>query len=270
VNEPFKILLDQQRVVTAETVKECVFPVWADEPHLLCVPPPAASDEAAFSSPQACRTLLSVLEVLQTLNDAIVVDASPMTLGVRQALYQVADDVVFVLNKDPAGAFASRHVLSLISGHIRRDARLIAVVNDLRNGGAPLSALRDCIAVPGDRAVRMVTIPFSSRAGRWPCSGYTPSRYLRKYFAKILPDALDQSEERNTSLETPWESILHERGANFLKAIFRRLHRKKTNEGHGVDASRPSAAVRHGHGALPLLTGPAPEDELVSKPVLAG
>ena len=42
VNEPLKILLDQQRVQTLETVRECVFQVWADEARFVCMPPPAA------------------------------------------------------------------------------------------------------------------------------------------------------------------------------------------------------------------------------------
>jgi MinD-like ATPase involved in chromosome partitioning or flagellar assembly len=186
VNEPLRLLLDCQRVVTAETVAECAFPVWADEPRLKCVAPPVATDEAILSSSQACRTFIGVLEILQSQYQVVVVDAAPLIAGCRQALYQSADEVVLVANRDPAGAFATRQAVSLIGGYLRPESRLTTVVNQNSKVQAPLSVVRQQVLALDTRPQRSFVMPFVAQAARWACSGRTAFAALQRSVRPII------------------------------------------------------------------------------------
>ncbi len=189
VNEPLRLLLDCQRVVTAETVAECAFPVWRDETRFKCIPPPVATDEALLSSSQACRTFVGVLEVLQTQFQAVVVDAAPIVAGCRQALYQSADEVLLVANRDPAGAFANRQAVSLIGGYLRSTARLTSVVNQNSRVQAALSVVRQQVLVHNDAPARTFVLPYSQQAARWACSGRTAFPSLKRSIKLLLSES---------------------------------------------------------------------------------
>jgi Mrp family chromosome partitioning ATPase len=221
VNEPLRLLLDCQRVVTAETVAECAFPVWGDEPRFKCVPPPVATDEAILSSSQACRTFVGVLEVLQSQYEIVVVDAAPLIAGCRQALYQIADEVVLVANRDPAGAFATRQSVSLIGGYLRPDARLTSVINQNSKVQAPLSVVRQQVLTLNAGAPRSFVIPYSPQAARWACSGRTAFAALKRSIRPLLDESGATEQKRfGSSLKA-------------MVAIARRRFSKKSKAGHG-------------------------------------
>lgn len=222
VNEPLRLLIDCQRVVTVETVQECTYPVWSDEPGLRCMPPAVASDEAILSSAAACRTFISVLEVLQTQYDTVVVDAAPLLAGARQAVYQVADQVVFVLNLDPAGVFAHRQALSLIRGCLKPSARLTVAVNENGKVIAPIQVLKEYIAPATERPVELVTVPYSAAAARWACSGRTPFRVLKRPVRALISNTARTAPTR-TSL-----APIRDVAASVLSALRRRMGRKRT------------------------------------------
>jgi hypothetical protein len=194
VNEPLRLLLDCQRVVTAETVAECAFPVWRDESRFKCVPPPVATDEALLSSSQACRTFVAVLEVLQSQFQAVVVDAAPLVGGCRQALYQCTDEVVLVANRDPAGAFANRQAVSLIGGYLRPIARLTSVINQNSKAQASLCVVRQQVLVHNDIPTRTFVLPYSSQGARWACSGRTAFPALKRSIQPLLDDGEENAQ----------------------------------------------------------------------------
>jgi MinD-like ATPase involved in chromosome partitioning or flagellar assembly len=189
VNESLRLLLDCQRVVTLETVAECAFSVWTDEPNFKCVPPPVATDEAIFSSSQACRTFIGVLEMLQSKHQVVVVDAAPLIGGCRQALYQSADEVVLVTNRDPAGAFATRQAASLIGGCLRAGARFTSIINQNSKLQTSLQVVRQQVLAVDSAARRNFVIPFSPQAARWACSGRTAFPSLKRSIRTIVDDA---------------------------------------------------------------------------------
>lgn len=268
VSESLRLLIDQQRVATAETVLECVVPVWANEPRCVCLPPPAGRDEEIYTSAVAQRGLQSVLEILLVHYDRVVVDTSGLVSMARNVLYQSADEVVFVMNRDVSAAYANRQGLSLASGFMRHDASLVSVVNDTGAGIGDLSLIRKEVAVASGRAMSVVVIPRSRKAAAWMCSGYTAYRSLGRSIDAICCDKGRASSRWERLLrwianigEKPrvlWQRLCvllrsHLWGATSRRAVFDRAVPRLATANH------PRMAIG--------FTTPG-EDPLVSKPVL--
>jgi MinD-like ATPase involved in chromosome partitioning or flagellar assembly len=270
VNEPLRLLIEQQRVVTAETVAECTREVWADEKKFVCVVPPAGRDESIFMSSGAQRGVTAVLEALLLAYDKVIVDSSGLPSTSRNALFQIADEVLFVMNRDISAAFANRQALSLIAGFMRHDAVLTAVLNDTGVGAAPIALLRDEVAVIAGRQMRHVVVPRSRRGAAWVCSGYTPYRFLSRSLLEIFTDVAvsDGPSAPHARLKVLVESV--------WRAITRRLRWLATPIWGNTTSARQ---LKHGEGArslLPAVTMPGIDPSttdvggLVSKPVLLG
>ena len=266
VSETVRLLLDQQRVVTSETVRECCVPVWSDEPNIVCVPPAAGQDESVFASPRAARALTAILEVLQTQYDVIVVDTAALPALTINALYQICDEAVFVANRDPAGAFAHRQALLLISGCVRPDARVTVVMNDNSVATASLAVLQaDALSVPG-REVRYVAIPRTPKASRWPCSGATPYQFLGRIVNRLV-----ECHSTGQAFAHPHDTVWYREwcAATLVRigvvlAKFRSGKRDRVSEGPVV----PTSTERHVYPALGFSEFALGEGELVSKPVI--
>jgi MinD-like ATPase involved in chromosome partitioning or flagellar assembly len=266
VSESMRLLLDQQRVVTSETVAECCEPIWSDEPNIACVPPAAGQDESIFATPRAARSLTSILEVLQTQHDVLVVDAAALPAPIMSALFQICDEAVFVANRDPAGAFAHRQCLLLISGCVRPDAQVSVVINDNSVATASLSMLRaEALAVPG-RATRQIILPRTPKASRWPCSGATPYQFLGRHVDRLIEvplDSEDTTAHEKISASDGWFATSFGWMGSFM-STFRARKRRGFSEEPGT-STRPD---RHVFPALGFTDDSIREGELVSKPVL--
>ncbi len=270
VNESLRLLVDQQRVVTSETVAECVRTIWLNEPRFACVAPAAGGDETLFATPHVQRGLVAVLEALLLQYDRVVVDTSGLISPARNALFQFCDDLFFVVNRDASAAYANRQALSLIAGFLRPDATLTTLLNDNGVGSAALGLLRDQVVVIAGRSMAYVTVPRSAQAAAWVCSGYTPYRFLRRSLQSVLtpveqgrPKAL--SLLRFGALLVGWLSIF----VKCLSHVFGWPRGNRSRE----SASREPWGVQPTLVSSPLLSiGYAiPEDgELVSRPVLLG
>lgn len=266
VSESLRLLIDQQRVVTSETVAECAQPVWSDEPHIVCVPPAAGQDESIFASPRAARAFCAVLEVLQTQHDVVVVDTGSLPAVAISALYQVADEAVFVANRDPAGAFAHRQALRMISGYVRPDAKISTVINDNSLVIASLAVVRDeALALPG-REVNEVVVPRMPKAGRWPCSGATPYQFLSRCFDSLLvePDDDAACAASDTARSTgTWFAAAAAKASVFVAKF--RLGKKRGPVQEMPDAPTPKPVS---FAEIGYECGAIDEGALVSKAVL--
>jgi MinD superfamily P-loop ATPase len=266
VSEPLRLLVDQHRVVTSETVSECCVPVWEDEPNLVCVPPAAGQDESIFASARAARALIAIVEVLQTHHDVIVVDTAALPAVTTSALYQICDEAVFVANRDPAGAFAHRQELLLLSGCVRPDARISVVINDNSVACASVAVLRsEAFSVPG-RISRSVVIPRTPKASRWPCSGATPYQFLDRFIDRLVERRSD-----DLSPSTLGESVM---SGWWFAAILSRLgtavstFRSRKSQGRSNKPATFTPARAQAFPALGLSECTIGERELVSKPVV--
>lgn len=264
VSEPLRLLIDQQRVVTHETVAECAQPVWSDEPNIVCVPPAAGQDESVFGTARAARAFIAVLEALQTQHDVVVVDTGSLPAVAISALYQVADEAVFVANRDPAGAFAHRQALLLVSGYVRPEAQISTVINDNSLVTASLGIVRnEALTLPG-RAVREVVLPRMPKAGRWPCSGCTPYQFLNRHFDLLL---IEQSNDdaratsRADSKRTSWFAASTVKARAFAAKF--QLGKRRGPVREMPDTPKPVSfpEIGYEYGAME-------DGTLVSKPVL--
>jgi MinD-like ATPase involved in chromosome partitioning or flagellar assembly len=273
VNEPLRLLVDQQRVITSETVNECARPVWIDEPRLVCVPPAAGGDEAFFSTPHAQRGFVAVIEALLLKYDRVLIDTSGLISAAKNALFQICDEIQFVVNRDASAAYANRQALSLIAGFLKPDATLTTLLNDTGVGTASLSLLKDQVVVIAGRKISHVTVPRSPHAVAWVCSGYTPYRFLRRCLRPIIFASQERDAAKGRSAFS--------RGAESASASFYSLIRRLAHFGslRWRKTSRSSASgepwgERSNLDAPPRLLsiGHAIPDDgaLVSKPILLG
>lgn len=267
VSEALRLLVEQQRMVTGETVSDCVHSVWADEPLLHCMPPPAGSDDGTLAPAVATRAFIDIIETLAVLHERVIVDASSLSAGVKRALYYASDLVVFVANRDPAAAFANRQALSLVSASMRVDSQLHVVLNDCGRPAASRALLeRDVLSVLG-RSRQCVYLPHSTRAARWACSGRTPFAFLRRHFLPLLhASTADDAASRGTvgMGVRAWCDVVGRIVARLLS-----WRRKKempleaeSNCGRGDTSYEPLS--------LGFTENLLTQGELVSKPVLLG
>lgn len=268
VSEPLRLLIEQQRLITAETVSECLHEVWSDEEKLQCVPPPAGCDDATLAAPSAARALVEVLDALASLHGRVVVDASALAAGVKRAVWGAADELIFVANGDPAGAFANKQALGIISGMLRADAALTVVLNDNSRTSAPASLMRrEVLAAPG-REARFVRIPHSARAARWACSGQTPYRSLRRHIQALVQPS-------GAAAQNGAAHRLFERGLQWIASLGRAAA-QLVGFGRGEDLAVGTEGMRAGESgsreplAIGFAQGLLAEGDLVSKPVLFG
>ena len=273
VNEPLRLLIDQQRVVTTETVSECTRAVWLKEPRLVCVAPPAGGDEALFSGQHAQRGLVAVLDVLLIKYDRVIVDTSGLLSSARNALFQVCDELFFVANRDASAAYANRQALSLIAGFLRPAAKLTTILNDNGVGGVSISLLKDEVVVVAGRQMSYITIPRVPQAATWVCSGHTPYRYIRRSLRNAL--ALPSQPRARQPIVGNFLKIPNEWGVGWLKGVekvsslrgriwswLRRNQKSGSVDSWGVPSNLAVGSLRALNHGLPE------EGALVTKPVL--
>lgn len=270
VNEPLRLLVEQQRVVTSETVSECARSVWLDEPRFVCVAPAAGGDETLFSAQHVQRGLVAVVEALLMQYDRVVVDTSGLVSSARNALFQVCDDLFFVVNRDASAAYANRQALSLIAGFLRPDAKLTTLLNDNGVGSAPVTLLKEQVVVIAGRPMSYVTVARSTQAAAWVCSGYTPYRFLRRSLHSILTP-VDGGPSKASLLVTgskairSWAAAL----ARCVRTMLR-LRWGKTSKAGASKEHGDGSAILSAHPILSIGHAIPEEGTLISKPVLLG
>jgi len=262
VSEPLRLLIDHQRIVTAETVGECAHVVWSDEPNIVCVPPAAGHDDSVFSGARAARAFVAILETLQTQHDVVIVDSASLPMLAVSALYQVADEVIFVANRDPSGAFAHRQALLHIAGYLRPSGILTTVINDNSLVAASVDLIRaEALSVPG-RVVNEVMIPRSVKAGRWPCGGCTPYQFLTRSFDPLIDERVGEV-PLSVSSSRGWIASVRSTARGFREA-FRLRKGKSADPGSAESPTHRSFEFPE----LGCHDGVMEPGALVSKPVL--
>lgn len=177
INENLQLMLNQARPVTQEHVEECLVQIWREVSSFFCLPPGLECDELYDPRGGYPRTLLGVLEILDSVFDCVVVDAAGCRGVMLKALYRVADKVVFIVNNDPATLYASVDKLSRMRSVLDPTADLMIVENSVDRSGLSNRILREEFS----RAARVNTshwfpgtIPFCKYGCRWPGSNSTP------------------------------------------------------------------------------------------------
>jgi hypothetical protein len=215
---------------------------------------------------------VAVIEALLLQYDRVVIDTSGLVSSAKTVVFQICDDLFFVVNRDASAAFANRQALSLIAGLLRPEANLTTVLNDNGVGTASIGLLKEQVVVIAGRSVNYMTVPRSAQGAAWACSGSTPYRALRRTITAGLSNPKNPPvSSRGNQVLNSFKVILVAFSlliASFCKLLGVRIKAKpKTSASRDPWGSQPTLATN------PLLSlgGALPEEgALISKPVMLG
>ena len=174
VNENLQLLLDQQRPISEDSVRQCLSRVWENEENLVCMTPIPDSDGAYDPRSLYSRGLLSVLEVLDGIFDYILVDMGGARGAIERTIHRVADRIVFLISNDPACVYASVDKISRLRTVLSAGSEILLVENARQKHALPPEVLRaeiQRVTKLGANCWQEQAIPFCSRACHWPGSG---------------------------------------------------------------------------------------------------
>ena len=175
VNENLQLILEEGKPISGECIDHCLSRVFEDEDNFYHMPPPPEFDAIYMSDTKVIRRLLSVFEALDDKFDVIVVDAGSLRGSVRDTLYRIADNITFVLNRDPAALYPSVDRLRKLQDSLSVHTKL-HVIDNGANGGLPRSVLLrefSRAAKLEDEHWTAKGIPHCLAGGKWPGSGHS-------------------------------------------------------------------------------------------------
>jgi hypothetical protein len=211
-----------------------------------------------------------VLDALRLQFDEVVVDASALLRVTQQALVGIADNVIFVMNRDASGAYANRQALALLSGALALDSKPTVLINHTGSAAAPLEMLkREVVCVPG-REIATIALPFSPKAARWPCSGRTAYYDLRRHLRPLV-EVSDSVAAGFVRTASEWLRACFQRAMPREKLVQDGVYRgdgeRQVYSGEARLSARSPAATSPIRG---FLEGSLQDEKLVSKPMLVG
>ena len=175
INENLQSLLAGGRITSDDFVRQCLVSLASEGDSFACLPPPPETESLYDSRSSITRTIVSVLEILDTLYDYVIVDSGAARGVMLKALYQHADQVFFLVSNDPASLFPSRDRLLKLSSEISPNARVRVIENGSQRGGLPNKFLRaEFTKALKTRNVEWGgIIGFDKNGSRWPGSAAT-------------------------------------------------------------------------------------------------
>ena len=194
LNENLRLLCDGQRPVTQEFVEQCLVRVWQDG-ELFCMPPLVESDDLYSLEAKHARTFVSILEILDSKFDLVLVDSAGIRGALWRTVHRLADRAIVVVNNDPAAMYASVEHVAKVRSNLSVGAKLVMLENAAARGGLSQSVLR----TEFNRAAKIdntnwveTTIPYHKESGRWPASGATMFSLGQSSVRKVLDQILYQ------------------------------------------------------------------------------
>ena len=175
VNENFQLILEGSRPLCDEAVEQCLCQVWEDDPSLFHIAPPPESELLYASDSKTVRLFLAFLEFLDERFECIVIDSGCMRGALQKTLHRVADEVVFILNNDPATLYASVDRFRKVQENTSSSGRLTILDNGC-GSGLPRRLLIsefERVLTGSEKSWAPFGIPFCRRAAKWPASGGT-------------------------------------------------------------------------------------------------
>jgi MinD-like ATPase involved in chromosome partitioning or flagellar assembly len=194
LNENLRLLCDGQRPVTQEFVEQCLVRVWQDC-ELFCMPPLVESDDLYNLEAKHARTFVSIIEILDSKFDLVLVDCAGVRGALWRTIHRLADRALVVVNNDPAAMYASVDHVAKVRSNLSVGAKLVMLENAAARGGLSKSALRsefNRAAMIEDANWIDAAIPYQKDAGRWPASGATMHSLGQESGRRVLVRALHQ------------------------------------------------------------------------------
>ena len=203
INESLSQLFSVTKPITKESVEECFAQIWYDNDLLYSLPPCPINTAMHNNSAQSAKTLISVLEVLDSLFDFIIVDPGCAQTSILNTLYRLSDEVFFIVNNDPASLYPSvskfRKIKTLLS---------LSVNPKIINNGSKSTGLsKSLLHAEFNRASGAsedlwlkTELPFCAKSSRWPGSKVSMyslgSKKIKKGFSAVL-EYLEITKEQN-------------------------------------------------------------------------
>ena len=170
-NHNLQSLINEERPITAETVSDCLVPVWPGEENLYCMPP--CQKEDAVGNVNQTRALLSVLEVCDHLFDTVLVDIACLKGAALNTLYRVCDSVLYVISNDPAALYPAVARYKKISTLLPLNVSPRIIINAAKKNGLNTKILKtefNIAANTEDSCWVNPVLYYSEKASRWPGS----------------------------------------------------------------------------------------------------
>jgi len=272
INENLQLIYDHNRPLTQEFIEQCLVQVWHDEPALQCMPPCAETDAFYDARATHARTLVGILEILDEMFDVIVVDCGGMRGSFLRTIHRAADGIVFILQNDPAGIYASVDRINKIQSIISPDAKLIVLENRAIRQGVHTDLLKNEF-LSATKLTEENWLPqplvHCNRAARWPGSGGTLFSEGKREICKTITALADslglisapQVYEQKTSI---FESMKGQIG-KFAKLI---KNEKSTAEKYNLSSNEEIGQIKISDrsSAKTIVLGQSAAGQLLAEP----
>lgn len=263
-NETLELLLTQGNFISVEQVNQSCQKVWEGE-SLEIMPPAPALEGLVRANQVTLRQFRLVLEVIDSQRDVVIVDMAGITSSVARKLYEIADDIVYLLSLDPSTVHASlMRLKSLTTVSTGSHPVTLVPVSPGRDGISTSSLIREferCLKIPGASWAEMA-IPYVSSVRQWPGSGASPIEMASSSFGRAV-DTIGVAMGFHTQVEDPSKGLL----SRVLSFTSQAINLKKTLKNQERKTPYPALP---GNDEIPLLELPKGEmnrmDPFITKP----
>lgn len=207
VNENLHNLFFNNVAITKESVEECLVPVWYDSDLLYCMPPCSSAEKFLNQHTKNARTLIGMFEVLDEIFDVIIVDPGCLRGSLLSTLYRLSDEVLFIINNDPATLYPSVSKYRKIKELLSLNVDPIIIDNASKRGGLSSNLLHtefNRASGCSENIWNDKKLPFCTMASRWPGSKVSMyslgGRKIQKAFKSVLESVGVVEESKENSI----------------------------------------------------------------------
>jgi len=189
INENLELLIDGGRPISEEFVRQTLCAVWGEDENLYCMSPCALPEDGQGFSIQQIRNFMSILEIVDSIFDVVIVDVAGVRGTLLKTLYRVADSVVITVGNDPACLYATIGRVKAVKKWLSPNSQFLFLENCPSKNGLPSNILREEINIATkSEGLNWFpkTIPYCSSANRWPGSGDTILSHGRRSLRSAL------------------------------------------------------------------------------------
>jgi len=187
-NETLELLLTQGNFISVEQVSQSCHKVWEGDP-LEIVPPAPALEGLLRANQCTLRQFRLVLEVVDSQRDVVIVDMAGIPSSVARKLYEIADNIVYLLSLDPSTVHASlMRLKSLTNGTPGEHPVHLVPVSAGRDGISSTSLIKEferCLKIRGASWAEKA-VPYVSTIRHWPGSGSSPLEMGNRLYRNVL------------------------------------------------------------------------------------
>jgi MinD-like ATPase involved in chromosome partitioning or flagellar assembly len=179
VNEALEVIIAHETLLNVEQVNQCCQKVWEGE-TLTIVPPAPAYEGLLKGSANHFRQLKGVIEIIDSQTDVTIIDIAGIPAVIAKRLYEIADNIIYLINLDPCTIHASVCRIKLIIDAHDYDQRILLVPVANTKESLGLSDVRKefekIIKIKGAVWTKK-GIPYLPKIKNWPASGSSPIEF---------------------------------------------------------------------------------------------